>query len=125
MDIALWIIQVVVASAFLMFGWYHAFRFETLAARLRTAWVRDVGQANIRVIGALEILGSIGLVVPAVTGILPWLTPLAGTMLALLMVSAIVFHARRPGEWSNIPGNFVIGALALAVAWGRFVVEPF
>lgn len=125
MDVALWIIQVVVAVGFLSYGWFHTFRFESLAARPRTGWVRDVGQANLRVIGVLEILGSIGLVLPAATGILPWLTPLAGAMLALLMTAAVVFHARRPGEWSNIPGTFLLGALALAVAWGRFVVEPF
>lgn len=125
MDVALWILQVVVALAFLAFGWFHAFQFESLAASPRTGWVRDVGQANLRVIGVLEILGSIGLVLPAATRILPWLTPLAGGMLALLMAGAVVFHARRPGEWPNVPGTFVLGALALAVAWGRFVVEPF
>jgi hypothetical protein len=125
MDVALWIIQVILALAFLGFGWNHAFRFESLIARPRLVWVGDVGRANMGVIGVLEILGSMGLVVPAVTGILPWLTPLAGLMLALLMGSAIAFHAGRPGELSNVPGNVVLGALALTVAWGRFVIEPF
>jgi hypothetical protein len=64
-------------------------------------------------------------VLPAATGILPWLTTLAAGMLALLMVFAIAFHARRRGEAQNIVLNVVLGALSLAVAWGRFVVEPF
>jgi uncharacterized membrane protein YphA (DoxX/SURF4 family) len=124
MDIALWILQIVVALTFLVFGWSHAFRFEALGARPRTGWVRNVGQTNLRVIGALEILASIGLVLPALTGILPSLTPLAAAMLALLMLCAIVFHARR-GEWPNALFTLLLGALALTVAWGRFVVEPF
>ena len=125
MDLALWIIQGVLALAFLLFGGAHVFRFDDLAAGPRTGWVRAVGKANLRVIGVLEILGAIGLVLPAATGILPWLTPLAAAMLALLMVFAIAFHARRPGEAQNIVLNVVLGVLSLAVAWGRFVVEPF
>jgi uncharacterized membrane protein YphA (DoxX/SURF4 family) len=125
MDLALWIIQVVLALAFLAFGGSHVFRFDDLAGAPRTGWVRAVGKANLRVIGVLEILGAIGLVLPAATGILPWLTPLAAAMLALLMVFAIAFHARRPGEAQNIVLNVVLGVLSLAVAWGRFVVESF
>ena len=125
MDLALWIIQVVLALAFLVWGSAHVFRFESLAASPRSSWVGAVGQANLRVIGVLEILGAIGLVLPAATGILPWLTPLAAAMLALLMVFAIAFHARRPGEAQNIVLNVVLGVMSLAVAWGRFVVEPF
>jgi uncharacterized membrane protein YphA (DoxX/SURF4 family) len=125
MDLALWIIQVVLALAFLAFGGVHIFRFDALAAGPRTGWVRAVGKANLRVIGVLEMLGAIGLVLPAATGILPSLTPLAAAMLALLMVFAIAFHARRAGEGQNIALNVVLGVLSLAVAWGRFVVEPF
>jgi hypothetical protein len=84
-----------------------------------------VGKRNMRIIGVLELLGAVGLVLPAVTGILPLLTPLAAAMFALLMAFAIVFHARRPGEVSNIAFNVILGAVALAVAYGRFVLEPF
>jgi hypothetical protein len=125
MALALWIIQVVLSLVFLAWGGAHIFRFEDLAASPRSGWVRAVGKANLRAIGVLEILGAIGLVLPAATGILPWLTPLAAAMLALLMVFASAFHARRPGEALNIVLTVVLGVLSLAVAWGRFVVEPF
>jgi len=125
MNVALWIIQIVLGLAFLVVGYRHAFRFETIAANARTRWARDVGASNLRIIGILEILGGIGLILPAATGILPWLTPLAAVMLALVMALAILFHARRPGEAPNMVINVVLGILALAVAYGRFVVEPF
>jgi uncharacterized membrane protein YphA (DoxX/SURF4 family) len=125
LDLALWVIQVVLALAFLAFGGSHVFRFDFLAAGPRSGWVRAVGKANLRAIGVLEILGAIGLVVPAATETLPSLTSIAAAMLALLMVFAIAFHSRRPGEAQNIVLNVVLGVLSLAVAWGRFVVEPF
>ena len=59
------------------------------------------------------------------TGVLPWLVQVAAACLALLMASAVVFHLRRPGEMPNIAINLVLGVPALAVAVGRFVVEPF
>ena len=91
----------------------------------RTTWARAVGASNLRIIGILEILGAIGLILPAATGILPWLPPLAAAMLAFVMALAILFHARRPGEASNIVLNAILGVLGLAVAYGRFVIEPF
>lgn len=47
-------------------------------------------------IGVAELLGGLGLLLlAALTGILPWLTPLAATGLALIMILAAGFHAMR------------------------------
>src|SRR6266851_1621018 len=76
MNIALWIVQILLALAFAMAGIMKVTqpidRLET-----RMGWVKDVGPRGVRLIGSLEILGAIGLILPAVTGILPWLTPVA------------------------------------------------
>ena len=125
MDLALWVLQIILALAFLAVGVTHAFRFDAFVARPGTAWGADVGRRNMFVIGILEILGAIGLIVPAATGILPWLTPLAAALLALLMVFAIVFHARRGHEVPNIAFNAILGVLAAIIAYGRSVLEPF
>ena len=124
MEIALWVAQVLLALAFVAAGFQHAFRFDQFSASPRMAWAADVGRPNMRVIGLLEIAGAIGLVLPALTGILPWLTPVAAAALALLMLSAAIFHARR-GEFSGIVPNAALGAIALFIAWGRFVAAPF
>ena len=124
MDIILWILQVLLAVVFLGIGFSHAFRFDQMAAQPQTSWMLAVGRQQMRAIGILEILGAVGLILPALTGILPWLTPLAASALALLMVFAIVFHARRPGEGANIVFNVVLGIVALVIAVGRFAIEP-
>jgi hypothetical protein len=69
-------------------------------------------------------LGAIGLILPAVTGIWSWLTPVAASGLVLTMVGAMITHARR-GEFSGMWVNLVLLLLALFVAFGRFVVVPF
>ena len=123
MDIVLWVAQALLALGFLAAGYAHAFRFDQFSANPRTAWAADVGRSGMRVIGLLEIAGAIGVVLPALTGILPWLTPVAAAGLTLVMLSAAIFHARRR-EFSGIVTNAVLGAVALFVPWGRFVAAP-
>lgn len=125
MDVALWIAQALLGTAFLAAGISHAFRFEQFAASPRVSgWALEVGPSNMRSIGILELAGAIGVILPAVTGILPWLTPVAATGLALVMLSAVVFHFRR-GEYPAMASNAVLGALAVFVAVGRAFIEPF
>ena len=86
-------------------------------------WMAGVPKRLLTFIGLAEILGGIGLIVPAATGILPWLTPVAAAALALVMLLATGFHVQRR-EMPNIVTNLVLFAVAVFVAYGRFVVAP-
>ena len=65
----------------------------------------------------LEVLGAIGLIVPAATGIAPILTPVAALGLALVMAAAVLVHVRRKEQFAS---PLVFGLLALVVAVLRF-----
>ncbi len=122
MNVVLWVLQVVVALSFLMAGTMKLTQpLERLAQNM--GWVKDFPPAVVRGIGLLEVLGAVGLVLPAATGILPWLTPLAATGLVLTMIGAALTHARRH-EYPMIAANSVLLALALVVAVARFAVLP-
>lgn len=124
MDIALWIAQTLLGLGFVAAGFFHAFRFEQFAANPRVSgWAKEVGRSNMRRIGILEMAGGIAVILPALTGILPSLTPLAAIGLALVMLSAAAFHFRR-GEYPAIASNAVLAALAVFVAVGRTFIEP-
>src|SRR5215212_299244 len=103
MNIALWIVQVLLAAAFIFAGVTKAFRYEYAHANL--PWVKDVPRALTTFIRVAELLG--GLLLPALTGMLPRLTPLAAAGLALVMLLAIGFHTTRR-EWSAIGFNTVL-----------------
>jgi uncharacterized membrane protein len=121
MDVILWVVQVILALAFVAFGVTHATRRESM--RERVPWMWALPREAMLIIGILDILGAIGLILPAVTKIQPWLTPLAAICLAILMVFAIIFHATRR-ELPNIALNAILGLLAAFVAWGRFFAAP-
>jgi putative oxidoreductase len=118
MSIATWALQVLIAALFLMLGSLHAFApMEKLIARVPA--LASLSPRFVRFIGACEILGAIGLAVPAATGILPWLTPVAACGLAALMVCAAVFHASRR-EYLQIIRTVVIFAIALVIVLVRW-----
>lgn len=123
MNIALWVVQVLLALVFAMAGLAKLTQTKEALAARGMDYVEDFSTSAVRTIGALELLGAIGLILPALTGILPWLTPLAAVGLALTMVGAIIVHIRR-NENSKIIINVVLLALALFVAYGRFVLLP-
>jgi uncharacterized membrane protein YphA (DoxX/SURF4 family) len=121
MNIALWVVAVSLALAFLMAGTTKAFRYER--ARQQMPRVKDVPRGLVAFIGSAEILGALGLILPAATGILPWLTPLAAVGLAVVMVLAGGFHASRH-EYSGIGMNLILPLLAAFVAYGHFMLVP-
>jgi uncharacterized membrane protein YphA (DoxX/SURF4 family) len=127
MNIALWIVQGLLAVVFLMAGFMKVSKSKDELKESggeRMAWVEDLTDRNIRLIGILELLASIGLVLPQLTGILPWLTPLAAVGLVLTMIGAITLHVRRGDGPQAIGMNIVLLLMAAFVAYGRFVLVP-
>ncbi len=122
MKVALWIAQALLALAFLAAGAMKLTQpMETLATAM--AWTTAVPEALVRLIGAAEILGALGLVLPAATRILPRLTPLAAALRAVVMLLASAFHLTR-GEAMMVPINLILIALLAFVAWGRTTRAP-
>ena len=120
MNIALWIVQASLALFFLAAGSIQLVQPKVKLAVIM-AWVEDFSPGTVRLIGILEILGAIGIVLPALIGIFPWLTSLAAAGLLITMVGAIITHARR-SEYSMIIINVVLLVFTAFVAYGRFVV---
>ena len=113
MLIAFWIVSSLVALAFLAAGLMKVARPKEALAASGMAWTDDFAEPTVKLIGAAEILGAIGIVLPAITGIAPILSPIAASALALVMVGAIVVHVRR-GE--NAAPSVVLLVLAVASA---------
>jgi putative oxidoreductase len=119
---SLWGVQILLALAFTSGGVVKSTQpIAELAAKL--VWPGAMPEALVRFIGVSELLGGLGLILPAATRIKPVLTPLAGVGLAIIMLFAAIFHVVR-GEFGALPINFALGALAAFVAWGRWKKAP-
>ena len=120
LHIALWVAQVLLFVAFAMAGGMKLFN---PAAAEMAKQQSGMPYALTYFIGTCEVLGALGMLLPALSRILPKLTGFAGIGLMTIMVLAFAFHCSR-GELSHTPPVIVLGAMAGFVAWGRLKAAP-
>ena len=123
MNIALWIIQVLLAGMYGMAGSMKTFQPAKVRENPQMTWAHDKQDGYIRFVGVAELLGALGLILPALTGILPWLTPLAAIGLTLIQVLAIFTVHLPKKEFQVIPVNVILLVLAIFAAYGRFTLS--
>jgi len=117
---ALWVLQVLIAAAFLFFGGMKlTLGPEDVAGA--TGWAGSLGL--LRFIGTSEVLGAIGLIVPSATRIVPRLTPVAALALATVVLLAAGVHMGR-NEYPQMITPLVLAALLLVIWWGRDRARP-
>ena len=120
MNIALWIAQGLLAAMYLMAGVMKT--FQTAKAKEQMPWAKERSDGFVRFVGISELLGALGLILPLVTGILPWLTLLAAIGLIIIQLLAIFTEHLPKKEYNVIPVNVVLLALAVFVVFGRWTL---
>jgi len=117
MNTTLWIVQSLLALAFIAAGTMKLFAYEKYKTMSEKKGPTGLTRGLITFIGIAELAGGLGVVLPAATNIAPWLSPWAAVGIATIMLLAIGFHARRR-ESMVAPAIFFL--LAAFVVFGRF-----
>lgn len=116
MIVAYWIVAGLLALVYLAAGIIKVARPKEQLQAAGMAYVEDFGSPSVKLIGLVEILGALGLILPALTGIAPWLTVVSAIGLVLVQVGGIVVHVRR-GESSKLGINVGLLVLAGVAVW--------
>ena len=119
MNILLWVLQVLLAVVFFGHGWLMLSPPAEIAAQMNASLPRWFQVF----IGVAEVLAAVGLTLPGLTRIQPWLVPSAAAGIMIVMISATIFHLMR-GEVSSAVTTLVLLALATFVAYMRSRVLP-
>jgi hypothetical protein len=120
-NIALWAAEALLAFVYLAAGGLKVIRpREQLVASGRLDWMKDNSDVAVKAVGAVEILGALGVILPEATGIARILTPLAAVGLVIVQIGAMRVHLTR-NERQPLPINVILLLLAAFVAIGRFV----
>ena len=117
MNIALWVVQAVLALAFIAAGSMKVFAYEKYKAMSEKNGPMDLKRGLVTFIGLSELAGAIGIILPMAANVAPWLSPAAATGLAAIMLLAVFYHVRRH-EPPTAPAALFL--LAAFVAVGRF-----
>lgn len=121
MNRLLWVLQIVFGLYFIGVGVSHFVVPDGLPELM--SWMYDLSDGLHVVAGTAEILGGLGLILPAVTGIRTELVHLAAYGLVIVMVGAAVWHVSR-GEATQILLNLVNATILAFVGYGRQRLSP-
>lgn len=121
LHITLWIVQILLAVGFGLAGFMKVTAPIEQLEQSGMTFVNDYGTKMVRFIGISELLGALGLILPAALRIKPILTSIAAVGLSIIMVLATIYHLTNS---EPIVGALVFLALTLFVAWGRFSKAP-
>jgi uncharacterized membrane protein YphA (DoxX/SURF4 family) len=119
MNIVLWVVQVLLALAFFAHGWLFLFPPAAVAEQMNASLPRWFQLF----LGVAEVLAAVGLTLPGVTRIMPWLVTAAAAGIMIVTVSATAFHLVR-GEMSSAAITLLLLAMATFVAYMRHRVLP-
>jgi uncharacterized membrane protein YphA (DoxX/SURF4 family) len=115
--IVLWVAQLLLAAAYGLFGSMKATQpLDQLAAMM--TWIPDFPPLFVRGLGIVEILGAIGLILPAITRIQPRLTVIAALCILVHQFCAVALHVSK-GEFNVLGLNVVLIVLTAFIFWGR------
>lgn len=123
-NMGLWVAQALLAAFYGFAGFTKLSQPMDALAAMGMRYAIDYPDLLTRFVGTAELLGAIGIVLPALTRILPRLTPLAALGFSAIQVLAIGLHAMRGETGQTLPMNLVLLALSLFVAWGRTSKAP-
>jgi hypothetical protein len=119
MNLVLWVLQGLLAAAFLAHGLMLLFPPASLVEAINAT----MSPAFRLFLGVAEVLGAIGLTLPGITRVQPWLVPAAAVGIMIVMISATILHVAR-NEVSSAITTFILLVMATYVAYMRWKVLP-
>ena len=119
MNSVLWVMQVLLAAAFLAHGWLFLSPPPEIAVQMNASLPRWFSLF----LGVAEVLAAVGLTLPGLTRILPWLVTWAAAGVMIVTASATIYHLMR-GEISSAVITLVLFAMATFLAYMRHRVVP-
>lgn len=119
MNVALWILQVLLAAVFAAHGWMLLAPPPDLLALMN----EQMGVPFRIFLGVAEVAGAIGLILPALTRVKPWLTTLAAACVAFVVLCATVLHLMR-AEYGPAVITVILFLLSTFLAYGRWRLRP-
>ncbi|MEW2515989.1 DoxX family protein [Streptomyces sp. NPDC046870] len=114
MNVAYWTLAGLLALFYLYAGTLKVVRGRD-QLRPMMAWVDRIPLPALKALGAVEVLGATGLILPPLTGIAPWLAPAAAIGFVLLQTGAIAVHLTS--EDRRIALNAVLILTAAVTTW--------
>lgn len=122
-DIALWVIQIILGIKMLNVSYSHGLRQSQPSMQEVIQKMGKYSQPLLSIISVCAFLGTIGLILPGVLGLLTWIIPVSAVLFSAMILFSAFFHIRFRKS-PNIFVSVVLFIFAVFVAYGRWVLVP-
>ncbi len=116
MNVALWILQILIALLFLFSGGVMLVGSMDQLMKGMPPWLSP---GFLRFVGVCEVAGGLGLILPRLLRIKPELTPLAAVTLIGIMIGATVVTATGASP-AQAAFPLIVGVMLAFIAYGRW-----
>ena len=123
MNIALWIIQIILGIKLITVSYTHGLRQSQPTMQEAIQKMGKFSQPLLSIIAVCTFIGTIGLILPGVLDSSTWMTPVTAVILSIMLLFSIFFHVKYR-EKPNIFVSVILFAFAAFVAYGRWVLVP-
>ena len=124
MNSILWVLQIILSIKLISVAYTHGLRQDKASMQEAIEKFGDLARPMLAMVAISTLLGAAGLIIPGALGVMSWLTPWVAAILAGMLLVSIVLHVRgreKPKIWVSL----ILCVMAVAVAYGRWVVAPF
>ena len=124
MNTVFWVLQIILSIKLVSVAYTHGLRQDKASMQEAIRKFGDLARPMLAIAAAGTLLGAAGLIIPGALGVMSWLTPWIAAILAGMLLVSIVLHVRgreKPKIWVSL----TLCAMAVAVAYGRWVVASF
>jgi hypothetical protein len=124
MNSILWVLQIILSIKLVSAAYTHGLRQDKTSMQEAIQKFGDLARPMLAMVAISTLLGAAGLIIPGALGEMSWLTPWIAAVVAGMLLVSIVLHVRgreQPKIWVSL----ILCAMAVAVAYGRWVMAPF
>jgi hypothetical protein len=124
MNSILWVLQIILSIKLVSAAYTHGLRQDKASMQEAIRKVGDLARPMLAIAAGGTLLSAAGLIIPGALGVMSWLTPWIAAVVAGMLLASIVLHVRgreKPKIWVSL----ILCAMAVAVAYGRWVMAPF
>jgi protein-S-isoprenylcysteine O-methyltransferase Ste14 len=124
MNTVFWVLQIILSIKLISAAYTHGLRQDKTSMQEAIQKFGDLARPMLAIAASGTLLGAAGLVIPGALGVMSWLTPWIAAVVAGMLLASIVLHVRgreQPKIWVSL----ILCAMAVLVAYGRWVMAPF
>ena len=124
MDIALWIVQIILSIKLITVSYTRGLRQSQPVMQEVIQKLGKFAQPLLNMIAVCTFIGAMGLILPGVFGSATWLTPVTAVVMSIMLLFSIFFHVRSR-EKPKIFVSVILFAFAVFVAYGRWMLSLY